>query len=71
MIDYWYSAEPYARADGGAIKRTTDFTGYADFFVLTGILLFGTFLFKGVMHPGAETTRETINEIRDMTSQPK
>jgi hypothetical protein len=39
---------------------TTDYTDYAGFFVLTEILLSGTFLPKGVMYPGAESTRDTI-----------
>jgi len=66
MTDYWYSAKPHASRDGDIIKRNIYFTDYPEFSVLTGILLSRTFLPKGIMHPGAETTRETIIEISDM-----
>jgi hypothetical protein len=41
----------------------TDYTDCTELFVLTGILFSGTFLHKGVTHPGAETTRDTIYSI--------
>jgi len=37
--------------------------GITGFLELTGIWLSGTFLPKGVRHPGAESTRDTIPSI--------